>query len=307
MIDQALKALRAPRLWLSASVVCFATWILLGYHQDQIAADSVLAEKVSYPSKVMIQDYDPGRHSNILREVHVLAEADLSRAIRQTIPSSGAARTIEIVPVFPVSRISAPLAATLLRGDGPRRPRGRADAQVVEREMDAMRAIETTPVGLIVSEGSVSDDLIEIGEGLNGPLVTLLGAEIGNGDVFDQAAQTFADGGISLLSGIPVVWLYPKGSRPVAALEDFTALRNVLLSAAVILALAGGVLAFVAANRKDTGEMDDAFEEVAAVGDFPGVFVPIHNDREERIRAEQDASERRAAQTRRVLSRVVSS
>ena len=80
-----------------------------------------------------------------------------------------------------------------------------------------------------------------------------------------------------------------------------------LLTATLIFVLTGGALTFTSIQRRKLEARAKSHEDVEAVGEFPGQFVPIHRDQEERIRAEQDASERRAAHSRRVMSRVIES
>jgi hypothetical protein len=305
LVERFLKIFQTPRLWLTAGVVCFAASIIVGYHQDQIAADSVLAEKVPSPPVVLIQDFDPGLHSNLLREVRFLAEADVSRSIRRNVGSESVSKIVEIVPVFPVTSISAPLAASVLNQDAPRRPVGRSAVPALRAAAQGLSAIERTPVGLILSEASVADDLVMIGDGLNGPLVEFFGAEIGNGEIFSRAVDEFSGVGLYLMDDIPVVWLYPAGERPLASARDFTFVRNALLLAVFISVVAGALLAALRRHRERIASKQQTFEEVPAVGEFPGVYSTMHRDDEERIREEQDASERRAARTRRVMSRVV--
>lgn len=291
VVDRLLKYFQTPRLWLTAGAVCLAASVLLGYHEDQVAADSVMADKVPSPSAAFIQNYDPATHSNILREVRLLGEVAFGQSTRVNVGSETAPKMVEVVPVYAVSEVSAPIAAATLAGEG---------APVAGPAIVGME--DNTPLALAVSEGLAENFLIPLGKGRNGPLVSLFGATIGNGEVFQATARALARDGVSLMPGMPVVWLYPGGTRPHATSKDYSTLRQMLDMLVIAMVLTGGLLAVLPSRPKRPAP--ESFQEVPAVGEFPGVFATKRDHDEERIRDEQDASERQAARTRRVLSRI---
>lgn len=304
MIRDIWRLYGTPRWWITAGLGTFLLSILVGYHQDQIAADSVLAGKVPLPPLVQAQEFDRSVHSNLLREARLLGEAATRDAIVVDIGSSDVPRLVQVVPVYSVSEESAPMAIWYQRSiyDAVRRPVPRSSAPSIAAEIDALRATERTAIGLLISEGRATDDLNIVGPGVNGPLVSLLGAETGGGNIRTFASAALNERGVMLAEDVPVIALYPAGQRPQAPIHDYSAPRRVLEILALAL-LAIGLLKLLPPITIGRSTPDD-FEEVEAVGDFPSIFEPILTQ-EEIIRREQDASEKSAAKSRRVMTRAV--
>jgi len=283
----------------------FLLSVIVGYHQDQIAADSVLAGKIGIPPLGRVQDYDDKLHSNLLNEVRLLGEAAVKDAVLINLGTEESPRFVQVVPVYPVSSASTPMALWYLRSvyDAVRRPMPRSSAFAVAEASHRLGRIERKACAFLISEGQVADDLGVIGDGLNGPLVSLFGAETGGGKVTMAARVALADRGVALAEDVRLVALYPGGKRPATPVEDFSASRRTLEFIAL------GLFAFAAFQAlcpptffRDRRAVSK-FEEVQAVGEFPRVFEPIRAQ-EDILREEQDASERKAAATRRVLSRL---
>lgn len=297
---------QTPRWWLTAGAGVFLLSVLVGYHQDQIAADSVLAGKIGMPPLVRVQDYDENLHSNLLREVRLLGEAAVDDAVLVDLGTEESTRVVQVVPVYPVSPASAPMALWYLRSvyDAVRRPMPRSSAFALSAASDRLARIERRPSALLISEGRVADDLGVIGEGLNGPLVALFGARTGGGEVTRAARSALAADGLAMAEDVQVVALYPGGRRPETPVEDFSASRRTMELIALCLGAIGALQALCPFAIRRERRSEPNFEEVQAVGEFPGIFEPILAQ-EDLLREEQDASERKASATRRALSRLV--
>ena len=157
---------------------------------------------------------------------------------------------------------------------------------------------------LLISERAFTEDLAVVGDGLNGPLVAIFGAETGGGEISGVAREALAGRGLFVSDDLRVIALYSGGRRPATPIKDFSALRRSLEILALALMAFGAMRAFGPSFVwwRRVGEAQ--FEEVQAVGEFPGVFEPIAKQ-EDLIREAQDASERRAATTRRAISRTL--
>ena len=99
-----------PKLLIIAAALCFGGAIGFEYHEDQVVANKVLAEKVNPPDAVMIQDFDPERDVNAMDELHILAEIQAGQQIFLNIGDEQIARWICVMPLYPVSREALPLA-----------------------------------------------------------------------------------------------------------------------------------------------------------------------------------------------------
>jgi len=298
---------QSPRWWLSAGAGFFLLSVLVGYHQDQISADSVLAGKIGVPPLVRVQDFNEDQHSNLLNEVQLLGEAALEHAVVVDLGTAGSPQLVQVVPVYPVTTASAPMALWYLRTvyDAVRRPVPRSLAFTMAEASEGLEAMERKACVFLISEGRVADDISVIGEGLNGPLVSLFGAETGGGELSVAARAALADRGLSITDDVQVIALYAGGKRPTSPVQDFSAPREALEVVALGFLAFGAIQSLYPHVRYRRRNAEAKFEEVQAVGEFPGIFEPIRSQ-EDFIRQQQDASEQHAAATRRVLSRMAS-
>ncbi len=182
------------RMWLSAGVFCFGLSIILGYHQDQVAANNVLAEKVAFPAPVMIQDFHQSKHVNLLNEVQLLGEVALEETVTLNVGTDVAPNWVQMLPVYPVGAASRPFADKFFTTGSPRRPMPR-DAQArLARQAEDVRPLEREPMGLIILESgvSISEAILNqsLGDGLNGPLVVTTGSLV-SGEFLLQATKAF--------------------------------------------------------------------------------------------------------------------
>ena len=298
-----------PRLWLSAGVFCFGASAILGYHQDQMAAEGVLAKKVALPPQVVIQNFAPRQHSNILNEVKLLAEAALTQTVTLNIGTETAANWVQVTPVYAVSSVSKPFAdahQAKTRGEV-RRPMPRDRKAALAAEAQTVQHLEQVPMGLVLigADYSVGETglLDSLGDGLNGPLIEITGFVLESADIVLEAAAALDDNGVSILDGSPIVVPYKHGMRIAEQVADYGTARSVLewVSLAMILM---GVAQMFNLFRRFEKPAEVPFQAVAAVGAFPGVFQPIRAQ-EELVREEQEKSEEEASSTRRKISRIL--
>lgn len=300
-----------PRMWLSAGVFCFGAAAILGYHQDQMAAEGILAKKVSLPPQVLIQNFAPQQHSNILNEVQFLAEAALTQTVTLNIGTEDAAKWVQVTPVYAVGAISRPFAdAYRARKEGhARRPMPRNRKTELAAEAQSIQSIEQVPMGLVLIGADYSVEqsglLNSLGDGLNGPLISLTGSLLVSTNISQQAAATLAENGVSILNGSPIVVPYQNGMRIAEQAFDYSTARSILewMSLAMVLM---GVAQMFKLFQRPPKPAEGPFQEVAAVGAFPGVFQPIRTQ-EDLVREEQEKSEQEASSTRRKLSRIMHS
>ena len=237
-----LKSLiSSSRLWLSAGVLSMFASILLGYHQNQLDAESALAQKITLPDAVVVQEFSSTANENEFGEVHVLAEVALDRAVRVDIGNESAPRLVDVVPMYPVSRQSFPVARSLTQLK--RRPAPRSDVAAVAEHSKALQRIESVPVGIVVfgadSESRPSDLLrMEKAQGLNGPLVDLMGKRLEDAIVLDLATDLLAQKGVALIQGPLLVSPYLQG-RTESVGPDFEYLQRALFWASLLMISVG--------------------------------------------------------------------
>ena len=291
----------SPRLWLSACLTCFGAAALVGYHQDQMAAVTVMAEKIGLPSEVLIQDFDPEDHTNIIDELQVLAEVDLASATAANVGSEDTPLWLTVLPLYQVSADALPLARQhlMVSRHTVRRPMARSAAP----ELEAQAAQADAPLGVIIAETVAGQTTVTtttlglevIGQGKNGTLVRISGVALGGGNLLDAAAASLQERDIGLRQDALVV--SPK-SPDVTGL-DLAWLKTSLIWASVLMVLLAAILRSPL-RWQFLPKAPEPVEEVQAVRSFPAVFQPIRTQAE--IAKEQQQAETKA---RRVISRLV--
>ena len=309
MFERFRNMILTPRVWLSAGVFCFGASIVIGYHQDQMAAEEVLAEKVSLPTQVLIQDFDRSAHSNILNEARLIMEAALTETITLNIGSVEEASWVQVTPVYAVGATSKPFLAKYLADsrEVERRPMPRDRQEELAAEASNLRPMEKEPMGLVLIDARTpvaqSGLLNSLGDGLNGPLVAITGALLQGEWISQQIVAALAENGISAMKDIPILVPYPDGHRLAATNADYSGIRNTLEWVSLAMILMGVAQIFNLFQRPEK-PVAAAFQEVQAVGAFPGVFQPIRTQ-EELIWEEQERSENESSARRRKLTRMM--
>ena len=298
------------RVWLSAGVFCFGLSVVLGYHEDQVVAHNALVEKVGLPPMVLIQDFDQGRHSNLLSEAQLLGEVALSMTTTINIGTEAAPNWVQLAPIYPVGAGSLPLASKFLADltEGPRRPMPRAQHVKLQAKAQRILPLEKQPMALVLidSDMSIEEAILfrRIGQGMQGPLVAITGSLLINSNFQKQAAAAFSDREVQVIESMPFVVPYENGRRVTGPSLNYETWRNTLEWMAVLLVLVGVANAFKLPQKlKPNPQPQPVFERVEAIGAFPGVFQAIRTQ-EELVREEQEESERKAAASRRAFSRM---
>jgi hypothetical protein len=283
-----MNILLAPRIWLTAGAFCIGSSMVLGYHEDQLAASRALAQKVGLPDQVMIQDFRVETNSNLVDEVHVIGEISLRRATRANIGTEATPRWVQIIPIYPVSAEGLPLAEArlaMLHGHA-RRPMPREQAvELADARIESANATPA-PLGLVIREGNTDDrtELVAsdiastvLGQGEFGPLVEIMGAQLYGMSLASSVGKVLAAVGIDSTAAPLMISPYSKGRESALATPDFSNLRSLLAAAAsfFIACGLGAVLAsFVPRTVKGQKQTTD---NVAASGAFPSIrfFQPI--------------------------------
>lgn len=300
-----------PRMWLSAGVFCFGASAILAYHQDQMAAEGVLAKKVSLPPQVLIQNFAPQQHSNILSEVQLLAEAALTQTVTLNIGTEDAAKWVQVTPVYAVGATSKPFADTYRASEegNTRRPMPRNRKAELAAEAQSIQRLEHVPMGLVLIGADYSVEqsglLNSLGDGLNGPLISITGSLLGSANISQQAAAALAENGVSILNDSPIVVPYQNGMRFAEQVVDYSTARSILEWVSLAMVLMGVAQMFKLFQRPPK-PAEAPFQEVAAVGVFPGVFQPIRTQ-EDILREEKEKSKQESSATRRKISRIMHS
>lgn len=272
----------APRLWLSAGVFCFGASIVIGYHQDQMVAETTLAQKISLPEKVSVQDFSSDRHENALSEVNILAEVALERMVRIDVGNETSPRVVDVVPIYPVSRQTFPIANSILTSK--QRPVARDDAPKIAARNEQLERVENVPVGLLIMEADSSNnfDNLMVAAGQNGPLVDVSGVLIGASSIVENAESPLAEMGVVLISGAIVVSPYLNGRATAGDIADYTALRETLFWVSLGMFAVGGASLFSIFPKFKKKKQPASAHQVKAVGAFPAIdpFQPIADQNE---------------------------
>ncbi|NNE82097.1 MAG: hypothetical protein HKN18_17645 [Silicimonas sp.] len=311
LISRLSHIIFSPRVWLAAGVFCFGSSIVVGYHQDQMAANSVLAQKVGLPEEVLLQDFIPDVHTNMVDELQVLAEIGMSKATRINVGSDENAKWVGLVPIYAVSTVSEPFLAqrAAVASGKPRRPMPRANAPLLAKSAIATRMLERQALGVIMADLNGDATLLRpadlglpvLGSGLHGPLVRIVGVELEGATLFDSAAVAMERQGMGIIPGALMVSPYSDPRATELAIRDLAPLRQALIWAAILL-VGIALIARVPLAQLIHRPRKESVEEVPSVHSFPAIFQPIRTQAE--IAREQEQAQKAEPSTRRKLSRI---
>ncbi|NNE87380.1 MAG: hypothetical protein HKN27_04830 [Silicimonas sp.] len=244
-------------------------------------AETTLADKISFPERVSVQNFSSDRHENALSEVSLLAEAAIDHTVRVNLGNETSERLVDIVPIYPVSRQSFPLAKSILNPARPR-PVSREDASKIADRNAMLARIEDTAVGILVFEAAPTGrphnvSQLFIGEGLNGPLVDATGVRLGTSAILERAADPLAKHGVVLFENALVVSPYLHGRTRAGDIVDYSALRITLFSLSAFMIAFGLASLFSLLPKFKEKKKADRTYQVKAVGAFPVIdpFQPI--------------------------------
>lgn len=161
----------------------------LNYHNDQTLADRTLATKVDLPAPVRIQDFSRTANSNLLGELQVLAEADISQSALKSFPFDDTVEKYLLLPIYPVTEGANARARTAIDPDDmrPHRPVPRR-ARIAQDDPLAVLVYDVTETHLrprtIETFG-----LTRLGRGFNGDLVLIGGVAFTRALLSEGATQ----------------------------------------------------------------------------------------------------------------------
>lgn len=149
----------SPRTWLAIGAFCIGTSFMLGYHLDQRSADREMARKVGRPDEVLVQDFIPDRHMNLLNEVHTLGQTVDGDQVTVNVGSEQTPQWIKVIPIYAVSSEFQPIANAVLQSGrkAPVRPMSRNAAEALRRQRLEIEGIATRALAFAIAEASAQD------------------------------------------------------------------------------------------------------------------------------------------------------
>ena len=278
---------------MTLGVVLFVAAMGLTYHNDQTLADRTLATKVDLPKPVRIQDFERSANSNLLGELKVLAEVEMSQSELHTFRTEGKPETYLLLPVFPVSAGAEARARGVVHPNAPssHRPVMRQDRQV--HTPIAVLAYDMTDT--FARPTSLETlGLTRLGRGFAGDLVVIAGVPFSRsllsegatqGEIEMAARDAF---GFSNEGELPLIApniLHRTTLGPV----DMTPARNVLASIASIAFLFALSLVFRGiSNRPKARKSGSARRENQAVSRHSATFFDPLMAQDEIQKAEKE-------------------
>ena len=265
----------SARLWLSAGVLCLGVSILLGYHGDQMEAESALAQKIADPERVVIQEFSVDTDENQLREVRLFTEVATDHILRIDIGSEGVSRLVDIVPMYPVSRQSLPTARSLSNAD--RRPVPRSEAANIANQSARLAQLENVPVGLLVFKIGVKPlvlylESVALARGQNGVLVDVSGIHVSDPKILQNAAGPLSKMGVELIEDALVISAFEGRSGPSG--WDFSRLQNSLFWASFLMIAFGLASLFSVLPSFTKPKSSQTSSQIKAIG-TPSVTNPF--------------------------------
>lgn len=267
--------LLSPQRWLMAGVVCFGLAVAVGYHQDQMSANSVLARKAGLPPRVMIQDFKSALHTNIMDEMQILAEVDPEKVVEVNVGTASKPQWVNVAPVFAVSARSRPLAVQLLKQGQVRRPAPRSAVARMREDARALLPLVDRPIGVIVQETAGPQGahprisgLTPVGDGRNGDLVGIVGVRLADTSLLENAATALAGRGLTPVPDALAMSVYPNGRDAALAIKDLSPILNMLNTLSMLTVLVALALMLRAFAVKP-GRRSEPSVQVKAVGAFP--------------------------------------
>ena len=305
----------SPRTWLAIGAFCIGTSFLLGYHLDQQSADRVLAQKVGRPAAVLVQDFIPERHMNILNEVHAIGQMVDGESVRVNIGSNEEPRWIDVTPIHAVGSGFKPVADAHLNATHGRltRPMPRDAAEGLRRQRLEIESIASHALAFAIEEVPATD----IGTPAAGPfraidesgsirLVEIFGAVVTGNRLRDTVSDALLAAGVP---SVPDSLLIAPTAITVTTHPSDTLVEGL----SWWLALAGATLALVAmVAPRISSQLASMVKKSAPVpiveahGSFPaiGLFQPIASQ-DELLREEERTQDEKRTRSESSASRLI--
>lgn len=247
MASKAMIWIVVPRFWITLGVVLLLAAMGLTYHNDQNRADQALAKKVDLPAPVFVQNFDRNANSNLLGEVHILAEAKASQSVLRQFGDEGTTRHYLLLPVYPVSLGGMHRAAQVS---------GLPSARLHRPVPRAAAVASGSPIAVLIYDlkdrparpgNAEALGMTSVGHGFDGELVLVSGAAFSGTlrakgptpsqvEIAAREAFGLADGDV-----LPVIAPYVS-QRLAPGGADMTEARDFLASVAIVSLLFGASL-----------------------------------------------------------------
>ena len=307
----------SPRAWLAIGAFCIGAAFVVGYHEEHRSAQQLLHQKVGNPEEVALQDFVPDLHMNLIQQISVLGEIDLSHSVRVDVGTPELPHWITALPVYPVSASMMPIANKRLyekRGEQ-RRPMPRDQAEQIAARRAALIEMEDQAFAFAIMKdsiysgcvGSPGESCVEVlGEAEGRLFVQLLGAVVTGSDLHSRISDGMAKEGVNSTPG--TILVEPaRLERGLISTYQADVIRIWLSVLGISCAIAALIIPLYQARGARVQATKTDLREVAATESFPSVsfFEPIATQDEiqdeERAKAE---AEREKRATRRVSNLV---
>lgn len=274
----------APRTWLAMGAFCIGSSFVIGYHEEHRSAQEVLHAKVGLPEEVLIQNFAPDLHMNLIRQVRVLGETVEGHSQTINLGSVEAPRWIEAVPVYPVGSDFAPIIAQRLSAatGQPRRPMPRAKAAEAARLHESMNSFRNHAFAFAISDNSgetsqSTNGLDVLADFDDRKLVRLSGALVTGPDFMQTVASAMGKTGIASTPETLMIEPAPQFADAGASQNYFAQLRTWLTVFGVLSALVAMLTPFFRNAAALENRRSAATQDVKAAHAFPAVqfFQPI--------------------------------
>lgn len=291
----------APRGWLAMGAICFGGALAMGYHEEQMSAEQVLRAKVGQPEEVLIQNFAPDLHMNLLRQVQVLGETVDSNSQEIDIGTSDNPHRVVAVPIYPVGSQFAPIVAQR-RNDASgqiRRPMPRSEAPKIAQANEgldsfgqnafAFALVEKAPAAAAIDQNRGKIEVLATLDGR--ALVRLTGALVSGSAFSKMISDAMSKNGVS---SSPETLIVEPAPLPVAAAvsqEWASWSRGWLTVLGILFIFVALVMPVLRNNRIVAFSRNAEPQDVKAAHSFPAVsfFQPIATQDE---LAKEEADER---------------
>lgn len=265
--------------------MCIGCSFLIGYHEEQRAAQLILHQKVGKPKEVLIQDFVPDHHMNMVREVRVLGEVNPTDSLLVNLGTDGDPRLVEVVPVYPVGADLMPIAVQerFHQNGERRRPIPRAQADDIGRTSRSLSSLGNHAFAFAISsanltgENSVGRTVEHIADAGGRSLIRLSGAVVSGKSLLDTVSSSMLDKGIaSTPDTLMVEPMLPLAEVSVTS-EQTSTVRMVLTSLGILFAAVALLLPYIDMIPFGRKKAVTPSPEVKAAAAFPAVnlFQPI--------------------------------
>lgn len=256
---------------MTLGVVLLIAAMALTYHNDQSLADRTLATKVELPEPVRIQDFERTANSNLLGELQVLAETDISQSVLKTFAIDNITEKYLLLPVYSVTAGAEARAQSRVDPEGSTFhrpvPRGAAFTQNIPVAVLVYDVTQTTLRPRTIE----TFGLTRLGRGFAGDLVMVTGMAFSRTLLSEGTTQVQIEVAARDAFGLPgevaVPLIAPYVSlRLTPDRADMTNARNLLASLASIAILFALCLLARGLSKRPTARKGSGTRNVSQTG-----------------------------------------